>query len=215
MSAYYTNLISNLVYFFNYYFLTVKDFICDINTSFLDVIKTDKLKKSIYKIEAIDTDVLKMTTIFKRPLRDIVFFRNKTYAIEADNLIENFKQDECPNFLLITLWDNSQNLIKFTRHMNLNKDIYNVNNKKYIIVLIQAPIKLDITHFINSNSLFNGKTPIKITNILLLMYFLKYIDNNMLIYLLSHIRSIVISTMDGNINEKIMRYSDDFSLTYL
>lgn len=192
-----------IYYNYFYYFLHMNDCLKYVYKSILDNIKSDKLKRSVYKIDTIDIDYLNTITIYKRPFTDIFFTKNIPYQIKLDT-INNHK---IPDFMLVTLWDNTTNLIKYKPDINLTKDLYNVSNK-YIIVLIQAPIKLDITKFINNNSIFNGKDPIKLTNILLLMYYLKYIDNNRLIYLLCHVHNIVISTMDRNLNEKVMRYSE-------
>ena len=213
-----------VIYYYLYYFFLNSYTYTDNFCSYIyQCMVTETFKKSIYKIEIIDIKEHYTRVIYTRPLYDVLLSFigillkkininiTKTFCIQniPDTIIQDYKNADL--YFNITTWDNDTILVHCTntntKELNLKKE------NKFIIVMIQCPIKLDITFFINNNNyIFNGKDTMNLNDILLLMYFLNFIDNKTMVYLLCNIHDIVISKMDRDLNETILRYSQKIQI---
>lgn len=204
---------SEIQYYLSYYMIKFGMNISSVINSMYNSFITEKFKKSIYKIEIIDVKDNYIKTVYKRPFYDILFSINGLFLKSFFNIdISKYYcvQHIPPQILIkysgndvfynIVSWDNDNRLIKRC------EEIYKKHHHKYIIVMIQCPIKIDITYFVNNNiNIFDKKNNIKLSEMLLIMYYLDYIDIKTLICLLCKIEDIVISTMDKELHEVIIR----------
>lgn len=208
-----SNIINNFCYGLSYW---VYNFGMNLSlrlNSVYDLLTPEKFKNSIYKVEVVNIEYQYVKTVYKRPFYDVILafigtiiktmfnidFSNNYCIHHIPPHILTKYQDDNVHFNIVT-WDNDNKLVRDVKDMFKNRE-YN-----YIFVMIQCPIKLDITFFVNNHlNVFRCEEKMKFSNMFVLMHLLEYIDQKTLVYLLSNAQEIVISAMDKDLNEKIIK----------